>query len=583
MEATTSPARLPPHAVDAGRAGEPAGAPGRPCGRCLRERAPQRPSAQRRAWTAAPRTRVAATLREWPAACPHVGAAAPLRRLAAWVRFGGLAVALAGLGSLAAAQPDGPPAEDLLPPEVLASLRGSGLPASGFGFHAQAVDAGDAPVLASWNAEQPFLMASTAKIVTSLAALDLLGSNHRWRTRAFATAAPRDGRLAGDLVIAGGAGAGLTPDELRRWFARMHEQGLRQIRGRIVLEQFALLHAREPSQAPTTAAEAAPGGPPDPRSFTRGALVVSVRPGAGARAAVTLQPHPPGVVVINDVAMGGGCAAYARWDAAAAVPGAPPPLRVAGRWDRDCGRRDVAFVRVPAAPVGARRVAAPAPPPIATPGLVAALWAQSGGTLQGRVVESPGRPAELEALRAAPPWASELLTPLPEVLREINKTSNNVAARSLLRALGGEAGPGAEDPFGGARRRVAAWLRSRGLADDDIRIDQGSGQSRLERGKPRAMVQLLRAAWRTSGSRSFVDSLPIAGIDGTLAHRLRNGSATGQAFLKTGTLRDTRALAGYVRSRGGTVYAVAAVVNHPDAGRATPVLDAFIEWVARRE
>jgi D-alanyl-D-alanine carboxypeptidase/D-alanyl-D-alanine-endopeptidase (penicillin-binding protein 4) len=293
---------------------------------------------------------------------------------------------------------------------------------------------------------------------------------------------------------------------------------------------------------------------------------------------VALRPHPPGVVVVNDVAMGGGCSAYARWDTAAA-PGVPPPLRVAGRWDRDCGRRDVAFVRMPAAQ---RAAALPAPAPIATPRLVAALWSETGGTLNGQVVEAERRLADYETLRWAPPWTSQVSTPLPDVLREINKTSNNVAARTLLLALGGDAPRPPDDPYGGARQRVSTWLRSRGLADDDIRIDQGSGQSRLERGKPRAMVQLLRAAWRTSGSRSFVESLPIAGVDGTLAHRLRSGSATGQAFLKTGTLRDTRALAGYVRARSGTVYAVAAVVNHAEAGRATPVLDAFIEWVAQR-
>ena len=492
-----------------------------------------------------------------------------------------VATVAAAVAAPAAGPPDLAVGDAALPSEVLAAVRASGLPAGSFGFQAQPVDGSDPPVLASWNAEQPFLMASTAKIVTSLAALDLLGSDHRWRTRAFATTAPSGGRLDGDLVIAGAAGAGLAPDELRRWFRQMHADGLTVIRGRIVLEQFALLHVQEPSQAPTTAAEAAPGGPPDPRTFTRGALVVSVAPGGGAKAAVTLRPHPPGVVVLNDVAMGGGCGAYARWDAAAAA-GGTPPLRVAGRWGRDCGRRDVAFMRVPAAPRPSRAAAPAAPAPIATPRLVAALWSESGGTLRGRVVEAERRVPDYEALRWAPPWASQVSTPLPDVLREINKTSNNLAARTLLLSLGGDAPRPPDDPYSGARQRVSTWLRSRGLADDDIRIDQGSGQSRLERGKPRAMVQLLRLAWRSSGSRSFVESLPIAGVDGTLAHRLRNGSATGHAFLKTGTLRDTRALAGYVRARSGTVYAVAAVVNHGEAGRATPVLDAFIEWVAQR-
>jgi D-alanyl-D-alanine carboxypeptidase/D-alanyl-D-alanine-endopeptidase (penicillin-binding protein 4) len=94
-------------------------------------------------------------------------------------------------------------------------------------------------------------------------------------------------------------------------------------------------------------------------------------------------------------------------------------------------------------------------------------------------------------------------------------------------------------------------------------------------------VRLLQNAWRAGGAKAFVDSLPIAGVDGTLVNRMRTGSATGQAYLKTGTLHDTRALAGYVRSRSGKVYAVAALVNDPRAGRATPTLDALIEWVAK--
>jgi len=94
-------------------------------------------------------------------------------------------------------------------------------------------------------------------------------------------------------------------------------------------------------------------------------------------------------------------------------------------------------------------------------------------------------------------------------------------------------------------------------------------------------VQLLRRAWAHRQAQAFIDSLPVAGVDGTLAHRMTQGRATGAAFLKTGTLLDTRALAGYVRATSGRMYAVAALVNHPEAQRATPTLDAVIEWVAR--
>ena len=128
---------------------------------------------------------------------------------------------------------------------------------------------------------------------------------------------------------------------------------------------------------------------------------------------------------------------------------------------------------------------------------------------------------------------------------------------------------------------MRGWLRTQGLHDGDITVVLGSGQSRAERGKPRALVELLRTAWRGADSQTLVDSLPIAGVDGTLIHRMTSGAATGQAYLKTGTLSDTRALAGYVRARSGRVYAVSMIVTDPEAAKGTPALDSLVEWVAR--
>jgi D-alanyl-D-alanine carboxypeptidase/D-alanyl-D-alanine-endopeptidase (penicillin-binding protein 4) len=141
-------------------------------------------------------------------------------------------------------------------------------------------------------------------------------------------------------------------------------------------------------------------------------------------------------------------------------------------------------------------------------------------------------------------------------------------------------GPAFDAALRAAQQRVRDWLRSQGLRDGDITLVVGSGQSRAERGKPRALVELLRTAWRGPGSQTLLDSLPIAGVDGTLANRMKSGAATGQAYLKTGTLSDTRTLAGYVRAKSGKVYAVALVVTDAEAGRATPALDAVVEWIA---
>lgn len=479
-----------------------------------------------------------------------------------------------------AAQRAGSPA--LLPPAVASILRGSGLAARSFALAVRSVESIDAAPLLSFNANEPFLLASTTKLVTSLAALDLLGAQHRFRTTAYATGPVAGGRLAGDLVIVGGP-VGLTGNELRRWFVQMRGEGLQTVAGNIVLVDVALLHERDPKQAPATEAERAPDAPVDARSYNEGKLLVSVRPASGERAVVTLKPRPANVLVVNDVLMGGGCAAWARWKSAEEVEAGPPlQLWVRGRWRADCAAQDIAYVApLPGVRLEPELGAAPALP-IAVPRMVADLWAEAGGVLRGGVVEREDGAVRSRAAR----WSSELETPVAEVLREMNKTSNNQAARSVLLALAPSgtvptAARQVAQALKAGQERMRIWLRAQGLRDGDITVVVGSGESRAERGRPAALVELLRAAWRSASSQPLVDSLPIAGVDGTLVHRMRGGAAMSQAFLKTGTLSDTRALAGYVRARSGRVYAVTLIVTDPQAARGTPALDALVEWVAK--
>lgn len=409
------------------------------------------------------------------------------------LQVAGAAAALAWRPA-AAAEPR-PPRLGTLLPHTLASC---GLPEASLGLHVAPVNGG-AP-LAQLNAESPFVMASTAKIVTSLAALELLGPRWRWRTQAYATGPLHDGQLLGDLLIVGGGDPRLTTAEFRQWLAGLRSQGLAVVRGDLVVD----------------------------------------------RSAFHLQPHD------HD--------------------GTPEPAP-----SRPHHARPDALVL---------DAGVPATPPAQAVGL---LWREAGGRLWGRPREgdlSAGRSdqSRLPALgrdgEALFPFSTHLSPPLPEVVHEINKTSNNLAARHLMLSLA-RGFPLQAATLPRARERVQAWLTRRGLGADDIVVDSGSGLSRSERCRPRALVQLLRHAWATDDARHFVDSLPVAGVDGTLAHRLQGGAAAGQAFLKTGTLLDARALAGYVRARSGTVHAVAVFVNHASAAQATPAIDGVIEQLAR--
>ncbi|HMY98751.1 MAG TPA: D-alanyl-D-alanine carboxypeptidase, partial [Burkholderiaceae bacterium] len=157
----------------------------------------------------------------------------------------------------------------------------------------------------------------------------------------------------------------------------------------------------------------------------------------------------------------------------------------------------------------------------------------------------------------------------------------NLIARHLLLSLAPDF-PQRPATLAAAQARVRAWLDGHGLDAQGLALDSGSGLSRADRGSARALVALLRGAALGPMAQELFASLPVAGVDGTLEHRLRGGAAQGQAWLKTGTLLDARSLAGYVRNRRGQLIAVALICNDAQAAQATPALDACIEWLARR-
>jgi serine-type D-Ala-D-Ala carboxypeptidase/endopeptidase (penicillin-binding protein 4) len=369
-----------------------------------------------------------------------------------------------------------------LPPAVVQAIAASGLPPRSFGLFAQAV-VGERTVFAL-NADEPYTMASTTKIVTSLAALDLLGPHYRWHTSAYALGTLAEGKLVGDLLIVGGGNAQLTSSGLGAWFARMQAQGLREIDGDIVLDREAFRltpadHKGTPLQSTTEPRHVWP----DAMTLDEGVVELVVQPGRGARTAVTLKPVLSEVDLVNRLKPGPACAVEPQWHGGAEGRAS---VVVRGTWNAGCGGRTVQFVPPPESGIAARALPA--------------LWAAAGGVLRGRVVAAPGGPGANAVPREADgqlaqPMSFDRSKPLSELVRDINKASDNVGARNLMLSLS----PGfPEQPatLAGAQKTIGLWLRDQGLAEGDIEVENGSGLSHTERARPRAMVQLLRKAWR---------------------------------------------------------------------------------------
>lgn len=463
--------------------------------------------------------------------------------------------------------PAWPEPVDVLPTPLRDRLLDTGLALDGFGLQVQPLDGG--PALLSWQAARPFVLASTSKLITSMAALDLLGPAYRWRTRAYLSGPLTNGRLLGDLVIRGGGDAGLTSADLQAWFQQLREQGLQEIWGDIILNREAFsLRPQDLASTPEPAPDRPHHVRPDALALDAGVVRVAVQADSGGRANIQVTPPLQDVKLVNTIGRGGACVASAVYrDVEGALQ---PQLQVSGQWSARCGAQQIRFSPVSMRDLGLRAIEG--------------LWLQAGGVLRGRVVEhsaSSPVPWQLADAQAAAPYSEHLSAPLSEMLVEMNKRSDNLIARHLMLSLSPEF-PQRPATADAAQARVRDWLVRKGVRRDLVGLDTGSGLSRLEKATPQAMVHLLGRAARGPQGKLLMKSLPIAGVDGTLEGRLRGGAAEGQAWLKTGTLLDTRGLAGYVRTRSGRMLGVCLLANHAEnVAAATPALDACVEWAAR--
>lgn len=449
-----------------------------------------------------------------------------------------------------------------VPDPVQAALAKAGLPAESLGYVLQPLDGSRAPL--SRRAGDPMSPGSTMKLVTAAVALDRLGINHRGRTELLAAAAPVDGVIDGALILRGGADPDLDWPALWWLLRQLRESGVREIRGGLVVDRTLFHPTRFDVGLPPfdDAPEFGYNVIPDALHLNGSLLDFELQATAGGVTARSL-PALPGLAV-DAGAMTLSTRPCKDWDddwkpAVVQPAGDGWRLSLQGAFPAGCRQR------APLQIVDRQWLAAR---------MVRQLWIELGGTMG---------PGDVEA--AAPPGAVVLAThrgrPLAEVLRGVMKSSDNALTRLIYLQLGAQAAQPGEPTLQAAERVVRGWFAERGLDDRGLVLDNGSGLSRSERISPAQLAGLLRAAHAGAQSPELLATLPLAGLDGTLSRRLKDGPATGKARLKTGTLRDAVGLAGFVPDAGGRPWVFVALLNHPEAAaQGRPVLDALVTWVA---
>ncbi|HZV63176.1 MAG TPA: D-alanyl-D-alanine carboxypeptidase/D-alanyl-D-alanine-endopeptidase [Methylophilaceae bacterium] len=454
-----------------------------------------------------------------------------------------------------------------LPESVNRALEKAGVPPENVAVYVQQVDAPQ-PVV-SHLADQAFSPASVMKVLTTYAALDMLGPAYRWRTAIYQDGVLENGVLKGNLIIKGTGDPYFRAEDFWQLLTYLRQRGIREIRGDLVLDDSYFQPVQDNPGAfdgePYRAYNALPSAWLLNFKATSFRLVPDP---IHQRIDVLPNPEVPEIRVDNRLALTSG--ACGDWKQALRYEVQPIPLNPAA--DNSAALMLVSFRGHYAASCGEKALELSLLDDGSyTLGLFRKVWQQLGGTFTGTVRWGSAAPS---AALLAEYWG----TSLGEVVRHINKYSNNLMTRQLLLTIAAERkGIPATEANGAIA--IQEWLASKHLDFPQLIMENGSGLSRVERISALHLGSLLMDAYHSPVMPELMASLPILASDGTLSSRLKASLAAGRAHIKTGSLEGVRAMAGYVLDNMGKRWVVVFMANHPAAAATGKAQDALIEWV----
>ena len=447
-----------------------------------------------------------------------------------------------------------------LPPAVAALLVENDISSAGLGIFVQEVGATE-PMLAIGD-DVPLNPASVIKLLTTFVALEQLGPSHQWATDAYTDTELSTGTLLGNLYIRGGADPYLVTERFWKFLFELQLAGIKHIKGDVIIDTDSYRPDNinpgqlddQPSRPYNT--------PPNALLLNLGVSYFWIV-GDKKTQSVFIGTDPPNrklkitnsVRLTNDI-----CTPSSErliFEIITRENGGH--VKVSGDYPLGCGRS-----------LHARRVADPISH---IDGVFTEIWGSLGGTLAGKV-RNGSIPDD------AKKFYSYASLPLVDIIRLTNKFSNNVMARQILLTLGaskfGEPGTILK-----GRKAINGWVEEAGLNVPNMFIENGAGLSRKTRVSASQLGTFLLYAYQRPLIAEFIASLPISGIDGTVRKRFQKTPSAGRMHIKTGTLDNVRALAGYVLRNDGKTYVIVSLHNHDGIhkGIGTKIQDKLIAWL----
>ena len=453
-------------------------------------------------------------------------------------------------------QNEAPVVASTLSDSVLALLKKYKIPADDLSIYVRDLNAKHA--LLTHNVDVSRSPASTMKLLTSYAALKALSPSYSWRTEAWTRGEIKEGVLTGDLILKGYGDPFLVYENYWKFIRGLREKGLKDIQGDVIIDNSYFDVANfDPSafdHQPFRTYNAAPSA----LMFNFQATRFLFMPNEEDKS-VSVTPYPS----ITDFTFNNKITyttkkcrrSHYRPKFSYDKQGV---LTISGKYSLQCGQKYIlrSFSKPEEHAFNGFRD----------------FWLELGGTLSGSMKIGAKTSSDTLLHVGASPTLSDQI-------RLINKWSNNVMTRQLLLTLGARV-YGSPATLQKGRDAVLNVLNENGINTEGIIIDNGSGLSRSSRITARQMGQLLETAYRDAYMPEFMSSLSLPGLDGTLVSRFRRGDLRGRSHLKTGTLNNVTAIAGYMLNRQGKRLVI--VIQHNGTkvggGRGVKIQNALLKW-----
>ncbi|MDD5405567.1 MAG: D-alanyl-D-alanine carboxypeptidase/D-alanyl-D-alanine-endopeptidase [Sulfurovaceae bacterium] len=440
-----------------------------------------------------------------------------------------------------------------LPNEIEDMISRSGIPSEDISISIKEAGISGRRV-ASLNPEVERMPASTIKIATTYAALLELGSNYKWKTVIYTAGEIKNGVLDGDLVIKGYGDPTFSTDDVIQISRVLYSKGIRSINGDIIIDRSYF----EPSNNSSAHFDDHPYSPynamPDAMMFNQNTTTLYVK-GDNVSSDVADQSYD----IENElVSVDNSCTGRYSWPFVQIIPSAiKPKIVFSGKMSSRCSQRKITQ--------------------ILTKSYLACYYSfyeqlnRAGIRFSGRL-----------KLGNVPSNAKENIIyyskPLIEIISETNKESNNLFARQIFLTLGAQL-YGPTSTLGKSRKALTAILNKHNVSYASmLKADNGSGLSKSDRVTSAAFESLLGDAY-SKYNQTWLQTLSIAGVDGTIKRRFPSYLHR-RIWMKTGTIKGVKNIAGYVNSKDGKAYTVVILINSPKASSSGVVLENnIIKWV----